>query len=93
MRPRPEPRTRGYFIRIILTTLLPGSVITPHRDYGPSMLRSHRYHLALVTNDQVEFAIGGQIQHMAPGEIWEINNRKLHAVRNLGDEGRIHLDF
>ena len=43
---------KGYFIRIILTTLLPGSVITPHRDYGPSMLRSHRYHLALVTNDQ-----------------------------------------
>ena len=66
-------------------------MITPHRDYGPSMLRSHRYHLALVTNDQVEFAIGGQIQHLAPGEIWEINNRKLHAVRNLGAEGRVHL--
>lgn len=81
----------GYFLRIILTRLRPGSVISPHRDHGESIMRSHRYHVAIKTNDGVDFGIDGEIQHFAPGEIWEINNRKYHAVRNLGSEGRIHL--
>ncbi len=81
----------GYFVRIILTRLSPGSVITPHRDHGPSMLRSHRYHLAIVTNKHVEFGIENEMKHFAAGEIWEINNRKLHAVRNLGEDSRVHL--
>lgn len=81
----------GYFLRIILTRMSPGTVITPHRDHGPSMMRSHRYHLAITTNPLVEFGIEGRMQHFAAGEIWEINNRKLHAVRNLGEEARVHL--
>lgn len=81
----------GYFLRIILTRMAPGTVITPHRDHGPSMLRSHRYHFAITTNSLVEFGIGGEMQHFAAGEIWEINNRKLHAVRNFGEKSRVHL--
>lgn len=81
----------GYFVRIILTRLSPGTFISPHRDRGDSIMRSHRYHVALYTNEQVDFAIDGEIRHFAPGEIWEINNRKYHAVRNLGEEARIHL--
>lgn len=81
----------AYFIRIILTRMSAGAMISPHRDHGPSMLRSHRCHLALITNRLVHFAIANEVQHFAPGEIWEINNRKLHAVRNLGDEPRVHL--
>jgi hypothetical protein len=81
----------GYFVRIILTRLRPGSYIIPHRDRGDSLMRSHRNHLALTTNPLVDFAIDGEIQHFASGEIWEINNRKHHAVRNLGDEPRIHM--
>lgn len=81
----------GYFVRIILTRLKPGSNINPHRDGGYSMLRSHRYHLALTTNNLVEFEIAGKTQHFAAGEIWEINNREEHAVRNLSGESRIHV--
>jgi len=81
----------GYFVRFILTRLKPGSNIQPHRDGGYSMLRSHRYHLALTTNNLVEFEIAGETQHFAAGEIWEINNREEHAVRNLSDESRIHV--
>ncbi len=81
----------GYFVRIILTRMSAGTVITPHRDHGPSMLRSHRYHFAITTNPLVEFGIEGKMQHIAAGEIWEINNRKLHAVRNLGEHARVHL--
>lgn len=81
----------GYFVRIILTRLSPGAVISPHRDHRDSIVRSHRNHLAISTNEHVDFGIGGQIQHIAAGEIWEINNRAYHAVRNLGQEARIHL--
>ena len=81
----------GYFVRIILTRLKPGSNIEPHRDGGYSLLRSHRYHLALTTNSLVEFEIAGETQHFAAGEIWEINNREEHAVRNLSGESRIHV--
>lgn len=81
----------GYFVRIILTRLKPGANIDPHRDGGYSMLRSHRYHLALTTNTLVEFEIAGKTQNFAAGEIWEINNREEHAVRNLSAEARIHV--
>ncbi len=81
----------GYFIRIILTRLSPRSTIAPHQDGGYSMLRSHRYHVALTTNNLVEFEIDGKVQHFAAGEIWEINNRHTHAVRNQSDESRIHV--
>ncbi|MDQ3247128.1 MAG: aspartyl/asparaginyl beta-hydroxylase domain-containing protein [Pseudomonadota bacterium] len=81
----------GYFIRIILTRLTPGGAINPHRDFGESLMRAHRNHLVIGTNDRVHFMIDGQVQHLAAGELWEINNRKLHAVQNLGEDHRTHL--
>lgn len=81
----------GYFIRIILTRLRPGTDIPPHHDEGESLVRSHRYHLALTTNPLVEFEVDGQIEHFGAGEIWEINNRLTHAVRNRSEEGRVHM--
>lgn len=89
--PAARGNDEGYFVRIILTRLSPGAVISPHRDHRESILRSHRNHLAIITNELVDFGIDGEIQHFAAGEIWEINNRKYHAVRNLGQEARIHL--
>jgi hypothetical protein len=81
----------GYFVRVILTRLGAGETIGSHRDHGPSLARAHRMHLAIETNPQAEFGIAGHIRHLPPGEIWEINNRKVHGVRNQGDAARIHL--
>jgi hypothetical protein len=81
----------GYFIRIILTRLSPSACISRHRDSGESLMRSHRYHVPVSTNRLVDFFIGGEPQHFAAGEIWEINNREYHAVRNLSAEPRVHL--
>lgn len=81
----------GYFVRIILTRLQPGAPINPHRDHRDSIVRSHRNHVAISTNKLVEFWIEGETRHLPPGEIWEINNRKKHAVRNLSNEARVHL--
>ncbi len=80
----------GYFVRIILVRLSAGSQIATHRDYGASLSRAHRVHLPIVTNAQTEFAVEGVVKHLPAGDLWEINNRKLHAVRNLGPDGRIH---
>lgn len=85
------PGKAPYFIRAILTKLAPQSVILPHRDKGPSLVRSHRYHIALRTNEKVDFGINSKVQHFAAGEVWEINNRAPHAVRNSSNEARVHL--
>jgi hypothetical protein len=89
--PAPGTDDQGYFIRIILTRLRPGTTINRHRDSGESLMRAHRYHVAIRTNPLVDFFVGGQQHHFAAGEIWEINNRQYHAVRNLSNEGRVHL--
>ena len=86
-----EGDQEGYFIRIILTRLSPHAWIGAHRDRGETFMKSHRNHLAIVTNEGVEFEIAEQVRHLPAGEIWEINNRELHAVRNKGDDPRIHL--
>lgn len=84
------PHGPGYFARVLLVRLSAGTQIATHRDNGESLSRAHRIHLPIVTNPQTEFAIVGVIKHLAAGELWEINNRKLHAVRNLGTQARIH---
>jgi len=81
----------GYFVRILLARLNAGARIGSHRDHGFSLARAHRIHCPIVTNPEAEFGIAGHIKHLAPGEVWEINNRKVHGVRNLGADPRIHL--
>ena len=85
------PREEGYFVRILLARLAAGQSIGSHRDHGESLSRAHRIHCPIVTNPQAEFGIAGHIRHLPAGEIWEINNRKVHGVRNLGSEARVHL--
>jgi hypothetical protein len=89
--PAGEGDDNAYFIRIILTRLSPGTTINRHRDEGESLMRSHRYHVAIATNPLVDFFVGGTPNHFAAGEIWEINNRAYHAVRNVSNQGRVHL--
>lgn len=80
-----------YFVRAILVRLTAGESIKTHRDHGESLSRAHRIHIPVITNPGVEFGIAGHIKHLAAGEAWEVNNRKPHAVRNLGADDRVHL--
>ena len=86
-----EAHGPGYFIRALLTRLPPGAEIKPHIDEGESLKRCHRIHVPVVSNAQALFMVGKLRFHMAEGEMWEINNRRTHAVRNTGDAARIHL--
>jgi hypothetical protein len=90
-RPASDTGGDGYFIRIILARLSPHGWISVHRDHGATLARSHRNHLAIITNPSVEFEVAEEVRHLPAGEIWEINNRELHGVRNTSDHGRIHM--
>lgn len=88
------PVSGGYFVRIVLVRLAGEGEVTSHTDNGPSLQRAHRIHLPIVTSDRVLFAVRGEIRNLPAGELWEINNRRPHAVRNAGTD-RIHaiLDY
>ena len=82
---------KPYFARMILVRLRGGGVISKHKDGSSSMLRCHRIHLPFVTNAEVIFDVGESSIKMAEGELWEINNRREHAVANNSDRDRIHI--
>jgi hypothetical protein len=84
---------RAEIIRAVLVKLPKGEEVKAHWDYGNESFREHpRIHMAVQTNQHVNFNIGGEEKNMKLGEFWEINNFvKKHGVKNLGDTDRIHL--
>ena len=80
----------GYFNRIILVNLLSNGDIKAHADGGPLLL-SRRTHIPIITNPEVFFIVNDEEKNMKEGEIWEIDNSKVHSVENLSDEDRIHF--
>ena len=86
-----EENGLGYFIRATLVRLRAGCSIGAHRDMNFSLTHAHRVHLPLVTNDGVLFTVGSETMNLPAGRVVEINNRRVHSVRNDGSEDRIHL--
>lgn len=78
-------------IRMILVRLSPGGDILPHGDKGYSLLHGHRIHLPVISNPGCEFTVGDTTRVLGEGEVWEINNKRVHFVRNLGDAPRVHV--
>ena len=81
----------GYFVRATLVRLNAGGSISQHQDNNFSLTHSHRVHVPVITNDDVTFTVGSESINMRPGEVIEINNRRLHSVENNGSEHRVHL--
>lgn len=86
-----ERNGQAYPARIILTRLNPGGVIPPHIDTGYSLTHSHRIHLPVISSENVEFSVDGVAKQLEAGTLWEINNRREHAVNNRGGAARTHL--
>ena len=82
---------QGYLIRASLVRLPAGASIAEHRDMNFSLTHSHRIHLPIVTNDDVRFTVGKESINLREGQLYEINNRRLHSVHNNGTEARVHL--
>ena len=81
----------GYFVRANLVGLKSGGEITRHTDNNFSLVHSHRLHLPIITNQEVEFTVGEETINMQEGELYEINNRRMHSVKNAGAANRVHL--
>jgi len=80
------------FPRVMFARLPAGSKILPHTDRRASHY-IHKIHVPLVTNPGTLFHVGDQTMHIPLGEMYEVNNKRNHAVDNDGDLDRIHLIF
>ena len=81
----------GIVVRIMITKLPANCEIYPHHDTGFSLKNAHRIHIPLQTHPSIIFNVDGEIISMKEGEIWEIDNTKLHSVENNSSIDRIHF--
>jgi len=81
----------GEILRILITKLKIKKSIPPHEDGGKSLLIPRRVHIPIITNKDVIFSVNGEEKNMKVGEMWEIDNSKLHSVNNNSKKDRIHL--
>ena len=88
-----EKYGEGFISSAMLINLPSRSVIFPHVDnYDPYFDKVKRTHLAIVTDDEVRFTVGGEEKNIKEGEIFEIDNsNKMHDVKNNSEIDRIHL--
>src|SRR5688500_11847217 len=81
MRSLPGEKNRVRFLR-----LRPGGEIYPHSDpmhrIDPSLVRLH---VPVTTNPAVDFRVNGVALTMAPGEVWYVDVRFRHSVKNGGE--------
>lgn len=82
---------KSQFVRIVLARLEEKGEIPKHNDTGESLMYVHRVHCPLITNGECEFLVGKTVRVLPMGGLVEINNRRVHAVRNNGDQKRVHL--
>ncbi len=83
----------GRIIRSMVAKLPPGARIDPHRDRHPSFGCGHRIHAPVATNSKVRFSVDGRPYNLQVGQVYEINNLKVHSVINRGSTDRIHFIF
>jgi len=79
--------------RVMLVNLLPGGTIANHIDPGEYFKNYKRFHVPLVTNSGVVFT-GSKDNidyHMPVGMLAQLNNLNIHGVKNISNEGRIHM--
>jgi len=81
----------GVVTRLILAELGVGTMIPPHRDSGPLLTLVHRCHLPILTNPAVSFTVDKVDHHLLAGEVYELDNMRVHSVSNAGTERRVHL--
>lgn len=83
----------GTVIRAVVAKLVAGGVIDEHFDDHPTFSISHRIHVPLMTNDEVDFVIGDETFNLKEGIAYEVNNLEYHSVNNRSDADRVHFIF
>lgn len=86
----------GYSVHVwhkcMLAKMPPNTYIDPHIDHGKYLRNVHRIHLPIETTNDVDFMIDHEVFHFRSGQLIEIDNTRLHSVRNNNNQNsRIHL--
>ncbi|MEP4649817.1 MAG: aspartyl/asparaginyl beta-hydroxylase domain-containing protein, partial [Ilumatobacter sp.] len=75
-----------------LLKLAAGSRIKEHRDVGLSAAYGEaRIHVPILSHDDVEFFLDGEVVPMQVGEAWYLDLELPHRVDNRSDLDRVHL--
>lgn len=86
-----EERMCGKAARVLLIRLNANKDVTEHVDSGDYLNTVRRFHIAIITNENVFYTVNKEKINMKEGECWEINNRKPHSVDNNSNQDRVHL--
>src|SRR5215831_7467951 len=74
-----------------LMRLSPGCGVPPHADINHHWFYRVRVHMPVITHPDVRFRCGGEVVHMAAGDVWLFDNWRLHEVENPAPFDRIHF--
>jgi hypothetical protein len=84
----------GEIIRACLCDLLPRSKVLEHKDDTEEiLLYTHRIHLPITSNPDVDFFVEQDNFHLKVGHLYEFSNQQFHRVENRSDQNRVHLIF
>lgn len=84
----------GEIIRMCLADLLPYSKVLEHKDDTEEvLLHTHRIHLPIISNPDVDFIIEQTKFHLDIGNLYEFSNQQYHRVENRSSLNRVHLIF
>lgn len=96
----------GIWLRVLLVRLTAGKSVDIHRDNGLWMRMSHRIHVPVFTDEQVQFHASNKpksfrgnaftatdviLPVQEPGAVVELNNANIHYVRNSSPHDRVHM--
>ncbi len=82
----PEAEREHRAVRLQLARMAPGGSILKHADKGGWATGLHRVHIPVITNPDVEFLMQADASgafvpiHVAPGDVFEINNVIPHQA-------------
>jgi hypothetical protein len=76
----------------VLYSVLPGAVLHEHRDVSATLeLGRLRFHVPIVTHEDVDFLVSRKKIPMRFGNLWALNTSYLHAINNRSQVNRIHF--
>ncbi len=82
----------GRVMDAVIARLGPGGWVKEHRDIsGGVAMGVARFHVPVVTHEDVEFYVDGKRCRMAEGELWSLDTTYLHKLKNASDIWRVHL--
>ena len=81
----------GVVVKAMIASLQPHQSIDMHIDGTHSLMYSQRCHWVITSDPSVEMIIEETAMHWSEGQIYELNNLRLHGVRNPSDHPRLHM--